>query len=308
MNRHAASVHHPQRSRRHDGARAIRRCLYALALITTAACKPPPIPAGQEVIRWQPRFRGVELTEIVADAPRPLHIHAARIDLRDPAIRLRVSPGLAADAPRPPIEAGRDAEVLSSYTRTFLDAAGCQLAFNASAYAPVVDDEGLAQDVEGLAISNGVTYSQQRKNRDMMLIDADKHIRFARMPVEVSGVVDAAAGFEIVLADGEVNIRNPDIHPRTAVGVSRDGQTLLVLAIDGRQPGYSEGVTLAELGGWLRRLGAWDGLNLDGGGSTTLVVRDGEHGRTLNRPIHRKRPGLERPSANHVCVFAAPLP
>lgn len=62
-------------------------------------------------------------------------------------------------------------------------------------------------------------------------------------------------------------------HPRSAVGVTRGGDTLLLVAVDGRQAA-SVGMSLAELARTMIGLGAWDALNLDGGGSTTLVVGD----------------------------------
>ncbi|HEX8850975.1 MAG TPA: phosphodiester glycosidase family protein [Gemmatimonadaceae bacterium] len=62
-------------------------------------------------------------------------------------------------------------------------------------------------------------------------------------------------------------------HPRSAVGISRGGDTLLLVAVDGRQAA-SVGMSLAELARTMLGLGAWNALNLDGGGSTALVVRD----------------------------------
>lgn len=70
----------------------------------------------------------------------------------------------------------------------------------------------------------------------------------------------------------------PDVHPRTAAGVTAEGD-LILLVIDGRQA-QSRGVDLRELAGVLVDLGVKDGLNLDGGGSSSLVVL----GRLLNRP------------------------
>lgn len=67
--------------------------------------------------------------------------------------------------------------------------------------------------------------------------------------------------------------------PRTAVGVTADNKLLLV-TVDGRQAGYSVGMTLPELTALFMRLGARDALNLDGGGSTTMVVKNS----VLNRP------------------------
>ena len=67
--------------------------------------------------------------------------------------------------------------------------------------------------------------------------------------------------------------------PRSAVGQLRDGRILLV-AVDGRQPGYSVGLTNWELAQALVRLGAVTGMALDSGGSTTMAF----DGRLLNRP------------------------
>jgi hypothetical protein len=70
-------------------------------------------------------------------------------------------------------------------------------------------------------------------------------------------------------------------HPRTIVGWNRE-ESLLV-AVDGRQPGYSVGLTLREAAELLARLGATEGINLDGGGSTTLAIG----GTVVNRPSDR---------------------
>jgi hypothetical protein len=76
-------------------------------------------------------------------------------------------------------------------------------------------------------------------------------------------------------------------HPRTAVGIGRNGRRLLLVAVDGRQQPYSDGMTLRELANLLRGLGARDAINLDGGGSTTLVYADPDASgvlRIANRP------------------------
>jgi hypothetical protein len=80
---------------------------------------------------------------------------------------------------------------------------------------------------------------------------------------------DVAADAPVV--EGTIS-RNAEIrHPRTAVGYSRDGATLLLVAVDGRST-KSVGMTLVELAALMRRAGAWDALNFDGGGSTTMVL------------------------------------
>ncbi|CAN5897194.1 hypothetical protein BH11GEM1_BH11GEM1_18530 [soil metagenome] len=74
--------------------------------------------------------------------------------------------------------------------------------------------------------------------------------------------------------------RNAEMrHPRTAVGFSRDSSMLYLFAVDGRSEN-SGGMTLAELATTMRTLGAWDALNFDGGGSTTMVIG----GAVVNKP------------------------
>jgi exopolysaccharide biosynthesis protein len=72
-------------------------------------------------------------------------------------------------------------------------------------------------------------------------------------------------------------------HPRTNVGVTDDGRVLMV-TIDGRQRGYSVGVTLAEAGRLMLSLGARHSFNLDGGGSTYMGRRRNGQFRVANRP------------------------
>jgi hypothetical protein len=69
-------------------------------------------------------------------------------------------------------------------------------------------------------------------------------------------------------------------HPRTAVGFSRDKRTLVMVVVDGRQPGYSLGMNLSELGRFMLEQGCAEAMNLDGGGSSTMVV----NGEVINRP------------------------
>ncbi|MCX6997494.1 MAG: phosphodiester glycosidase family protein, partial [Kiritimatiellaeota bacterium] len=86
---------------------------------------------------------------------------------------------------------------------------------------------------------------------------------------------------------------NHEAHPRTAVGVDTTGTKLILLVVDGRHPQVATGMTHAELSRELLRLGCAAGLNLDGGGSATLVIRDTSTGklRVINTPSdHRERP------------------
>ena len=85
-----------------------------------------------------------------------------------------------------------------------------------------------------------------------------------------------------------------DRHPRTAIGVLADGRALLVV-VDGRQPSLSVGMSLDELAQLLLELGAVDAINLDGGGSTTMVVDE----KVVNHPSD---PTGERPVSDAIVV------
>lgn len=86
-------------------------------------------------------------------------------------------------------------------------------------------------------------------------------------------------------------------HPRTLVGRTDDG-TVLLVTVDGRQPGYSVGMSLREAQDFMDSLGAVEAINLDGGGSTTFVA----HRIMLNRASDK---GIERPVADALAVVPA---
>jgi hypothetical protein len=89
-------------------------------------------------------------------------------------------------------------------------------------------------------------------------------------------------------------------HPRTAAGISRDGARILLVTVDGRQAPYSDGMSLRELAELMLGLGASESLNLDGGGSTAMVIAGQDSGsvfRVVNRPSDR---GGERAVGNAV--------
>lgn len=82
-------------------------------------------------------------------------------------------------------------------------------------------------------------------------------------------------------------------HPRTAIGWRPDGKLVLVV-VDGRQPA-STGMTIEELAALMRELDCTDAMNLDGGGSTTMVIRN----RIVNRPSD---PTGERPVSDALLI------
>ncbi|MEP7122690.1 MAG: phosphodiester glycosidase family protein [Byssovorax sp.] len=249
-------------------------------------------------------FVGVTHVRTIRDAPRPMIVHVVTIDLAAPGIGFFVTPGdPAADLP------------LAARTASdFLTEFHLQIAVNADFFAPwyshnplwFYPHRGDPVAVDGYACSSGTRYGRVKN-------PAERTLRFTKddrpsfsLPLEEAW--NAVSG-EPLLDDGAVKIASFHdvtlVHPRTAVGLDRLETKLFLVVVDGRQPAYSEGCTLPELARILLDAGAWNALNLDGGGSTTLVM-EGASGQaiTLDSPIHTRIPGRERPVANHLGIRA----
>lgn len=101
--------------------------------------------------------------------------------------------------------------------------------------------------------------------------------------------------------DGAEGFRG--LNPRTAVGVADGGRRVFLVVIDGRQPGVSIGMTTRETAALLLALGARDALNLDGGGSSALVVRRGDGDAARNEVVNHPSDAVgERAVANALAV------
>ncbi|MFB4306634.1 phosphodiester glycosidase family protein [Actinomadura sp. GTD37] len=112
-----------------------------------------------------------------------------------------------------------------------------------------------------------------------------------------------AVGGSPILRDGRpLDAAATGPAPRTAAGVSRDGRRLYLVVADGRSAD-SGGLTLAELADLLGGVGADDAVNLDGGGSSTLVTRDPGAASVTVRNVPAD--GTERAVANGIGVFRA---
>lgn len=111
--------------------------------------------------------------------------------------------------------------------------------------------------------------------------------------------IDEAIGGSghIILQDGEItNIGNPECHPRTFMGINKEGTKIYSIVIDGRNSAISAGITLDDQGYVLKALGGWTGVNLDGGGSTVMYVNE----EIKNHPSD----GTERYVGNGVIFFS----
>ncbi|MBQ7779922.1 MAG: phosphodiester glycosidase family protein [Clostridia bacterium] len=102
---------------------------------------------------------------------------------------------------------------------------------------------------------------------------------------EYEGKLRTAVGAShVLISDGAVMTNNTEgSHPRTLAGVSEDG-TIILAVIDGRQPNVSNGAEFARCAILMLSHGAYNAVNLDGGGSSTMIVLQDEEYKTVNSP------------------------
>ena len=249
--------------------------------------------------------------------PRPLRIWRLAVDLQDPDLAQTVSK--PAPVGKRMTVAGKElpAETLSQTTLDFAQTEQLDIAINASPFAPVVKLSGQPLDIIGLHLRDHLMVSPALNNLACWTLSADHRLRFFQgipSTTSINQSLLGLGGFGMALADGRVMERAgkaDPLHPRTALGLMKKasgaGQSMVWLVVDGRQPGISEGLTMSELGQLGMQLGLSDLLNLDGGGSTTLVTRHGlpedaekMRPKVRNRPVGLGNiPGTLRPNGNN---------
>ena len=263
--------------------------------------RPQPANARSEL------FDGITYIRDVRQQPRPLVISVVQIDLDTPGLSFLVTPSDPVDGH----------EVRAQTVSQFLTRHDLQLAINGDFFWPwwyhtIFDyypHDNDPTDVNGFAASRGQVYSEEEENdpRPTLFLSQDNR---ASIDQPIGAVYNAISGIPLIVEDGHISDQiKPEeyyagLHPRTAIGLDRERRTLLIFIVDGRQPNYSEGVTVPELAQIAIEHGADIAINLDGGGSSTLVIEDRSgKPQILNSPIHASIPGVERPVGNHLGVW-----
>jgi hypothetical protein len=265
---------------------------------------------------WAAQFQGVSLstaTILSAAASTTVNTSVAyieRIDLTAPGIGFTTTPHSG------PLE------TTSQTTSQFLQSSGAQVAINASFFSNVAATPG-PEDLIGLAVSNGTLVSAQMFGSDdaaasLLLSSTNQATIFPAglLAVNLTSVFNAVSGNQIVTNGVDTSSITPTgaphdpfgLDPRTGVGVSQNGQYLYLIAVDGRQPGYSVGITTSTEATLMLDLGIYNGLNLDGGGSTALVRSNGKGGAVLIDSPSGSFGVVERYDGNNLGVFADPIP
>ncbi len=267
------------------------------------------------------------------EQPRPIMLHVVEIDLSQAGpLEFATTPPLS--LPADPAAAPGSQRFAVQKTSEHARQAGWLVAVNASyflpfdggrlMFRPYVPQPGALASVapawlDGTVRPPGDTSLDPRADGMVCLVPGGFAISAGLCP---AGSTPAFAAGPVLLQDGRrlpltareagqrpdasgipQYFRSPE--PRTALGLDPAGRRAWMVVVDGRQSGYSEGMTVPELAALFESLGARDAINLDGGGSSTLALS----GAVANSPIHTSIPGRERPVANHFGLrLLAPAP
>ena len=255
----------------------MRTVAVALALLTACVCA-----RSDAQDRWTTPHEGVRY--LSRSTGTPWEIRAVVIDLCAPGVSLRAT---RSDERR-------------RTTSSFGQLVGAEVAVNADFFS--FETYGTS----GLAVGGGELWPGSQDNGGSgYLAFGNDRVEFSP-PAEVRQrepwMSEVVSGNRYIVAGGvALATDSGDFcttrHPRTAAGLSKDDRTLILAVVDGRQPGRSVGMRCSEMGGLLRELGAWNAVNLDGGGSSAMWIRGVG---TANRPSD----GNERVVANHLAVQA----
>ena len=280
-----------------------------------------PVALGApSLTAWQPLFKGIDLargtnTVSSGDFNNRMVMHALRVDLTDPDVRLVPSPRITSY-----VSGFR--ETAGMTVSRFVETRGVQVAINANFFDPTAYylPEGTPMIVSGLHVSGGQAVSAGNMDHSAsLLFDAANRptVVHTNWPVvSTVGVESAVSGDYPVVVKG-VNIGRQYLNlsgvihqtnPRTAMGVSADKRYLYLMVIDGRQS-QSAGALDYETGAWMLLVGAHDAINMDGGGSSTMSMQSPTGSAVrINASSAVADSGKERTVGSHFGVVAKPLP
>ena len=230
------------------------------------------------------QYPGIRHCSFSASVPRPNKINIVRIDLATPGLNFAVTPRgdnygkPMPDAPKYNIVTRRER------TRDFMmkhRSAGRDMviAANTAPWAPWRSpwNHTYAANM-GLLISDGIQVDRINKKNFRPVFfrtkDGKYGMQIFKPGDDYSHLQQAVSGFYFNLHEGKVVERADRLMPCCSFGLDKSCRYLYIIIIDGRQKNFSEGATSKETGAFLKKLGAYNGIYMDGGGSATLTVWD----------------------------------
>lgn len=250
--------------------------------VVATGCSTPAQPQ-YDIEAW-----GLSYQLQVQTSPRPNRIHVLRVDLAAGKAELRAVTAADPDGDGPAEAALTDPRILAADSAV--------LAFiNTNPFDSFPDEAGekdrgwhagQAVDITGLAAHGGQVISSADRGRAAVWVDAKGRAHIDVVPAD-GDVVEGVGGWGVIVKDGEIIPRlvkgkakldatngSEHLNPVTGIGVDKTGQILWLVVVDGRQSGFSEGVSHYGLATILRDLGCWNGALMDGGGSTIMGLSD----------------------------------
>jgi exopolysaccharide biosynthesis protein len=234
--------------------------------------------------------KGVQETDLqyINRKGQPMHIFILRANLHSKKLRLQL---LTAGS------TGKGRETLSNMICKSADSGKIIAGVNADFFNL---ETGIPMGIlykDGIAMKDSFSTGKQQQGLSWLGIQKKKRQVVIGSKYSTRPLLRDAAGGGVTLVKNYKAVPQTirAIHPRTAVGITGNQVVLFVVA-DGRNAAYSNGIDYTELSLLLQALGAKDAINLDGGGSSTLVIRNPHN----NQLEVRNKPsdGSERPLSN----------
>ncbi len=245
-----------------------------LCVLCNSVCFAEQVYWGIEY--WQENVKG---SNNALNNGEPNKLYILKVDLQAKGIRPFVTP-----------ELNRKVITTSQFVETYKVQVGINTAFF---------DIGNTNRAIGFFVSNGIPYKDNIPNDAMPTLGFSKDNRYYQGAANRSKMYNACSGSNDLVVNGEAIVYNDnvEVHPRTVAGIDKSGRYFFMIVVDGRYS-QSKGMTLTAIGKHMVRLGIYNGINLDGGGSSTMVIQ----GKGLvNRPVGGT---YQRPVASHLGFFA----
>ena len=255
---------------------------------------------------------------------RPMKIYAMRIDLKLQGLAFTGTG--RADGWGKPMPAAPD-QAIRTYRITTADfMKGCRelrrlnmiVATNSGPWSPWPPPKGDTRHANpaGISISDGVVVSDNGffayayfvvyKDGTVNIIDHIDREKYDDFQLVTSG-------FGIVMKEGKTTPQttagyDEGLMPRLSLGLDKERRYLYIVAVDGRQPGWSEGATGTDLFNIFTRLGAYDVIDMDGGGSATMCFWDERQNAPRIFNMHDYNRRYYRPVGMNLGIYLKPLP
>ncbi|MBO4350465.1 MAG: phosphodiester glycosidase family protein [Proteobacteria bacterium] len=243
-----------------------------LCVLSSSVCFAEQVYWGVEY--WQEDVTGSRHDK---EDGKPNKLFILKVDLQAKGIRAFVTPDLNGSL---------------KTTSKFVSDYGVQIGINTAFF-----DMGKTNKSIGYFASNGTPYTSNIQNDGYPTIGFSQTNQFLHGIENRAQMYNACSGIFDLVVNGEAIIyENYDVAPRTVAGIDKSGRYFYMIVNDGRS-GISAGMTLSQIGKHMARLGVYYGINLDGGGSSTMVIASRG---VMNKPSD----GSQRYVASHLGFFA----